>query len=160
MLISVYSHSLQLLDACVSNCGLSFHLEIASREFEQEFRKILHRTQEKTIRDKLLGCLEKWALNEFKTDPQLNLIPSMYNKLKHAGAEFPSQADESPSKKKHGHKSKSHSSSSGGTPSVNSSASAAAKEEADLAKGIAGENHFMLRNSFITICFINSLYSH
>lgn len=87
-----------MLDACVSNCGLTFHLEIASREFETEYRKLLHKTQEKAIRDKLLSCLEKWALNEFKSDPQLNLIPSMYNKLKQAGAEFPSSENDSPTK--------------------------------------------------------------
>ena len=31
----------QLLDACVSNCGNNFHLEMASREFESECRTLL-----------------------------------------------------------------------------------------------------------------------
>lgn len=32
--------------------------------------------------------LKKWAENDFKTDPQLNLIPSLYQKLKSEGHDF------------------------------------------------------------------------
>lgn len=32
--------------------------------------------------------LKKWAENEFKTDSQLNLIPTLYQKLKSEGYEF------------------------------------------------------------------------
>jgi len=76
----------------VSNCGLPFHLEIASRDFEQEFRKLIHKSQERTVKDKLLLCLHKWAEFEFKTDPQLDLIPSLYSKLKSSGVDFPSDS--------------------------------------------------------------------
>jgi signal transducing adaptor molecule len=74
----------------VSNCGLQFHLEIASRDFEQEFCKLISKIQEKTVRDKLLLCLQKWSENEFKSDPQLDLIPSLVGKLKQKGVDFPS----------------------------------------------------------------------
>ena len=37
----------QLLDACVNNCGKQFHLEVASREFETEFKKLLQKSQPK-----------------------------------------------------------------------------------------------------------------
>lgn len=32
--------------------------------------------------------LKKWAENEFKTDQEFNLIPSLYSKLKNEGADF------------------------------------------------------------------------
>lgn len=32
--------------------------------------------------------LKKWAENEFKTDHQLNLIPSLYKKLLNEGVDF------------------------------------------------------------------------
>lgn len=79
----------QLLDACVNNCGRNFQLEIASRDFETEFRKILQRSQPK-VAEKLKLLLKKWAEGDFKTDPQLSLIPSLYNKLKQEGMDFSS----------------------------------------------------------------------
>jgi signal transducing adaptor molecule len=37
---------------------------------------------------KLKQCLKKWAEGDFKTDPQLNLIPSLYQNLKSKGHDF------------------------------------------------------------------------
>lgn len=37
---------------------------------------------------RLKQLLKKWAEGEFKSDPQLNLIPSLYNKLKSEGVDF------------------------------------------------------------------------
>lgn len=37
---------------------------------------------------KLKQCLKKWAENDFKTDPQLNLIPSLYQHLRSKGYDF------------------------------------------------------------------------
>lgn len=42
--------------------------------------------------------LKGWAENEFKTDPQLNLIPTLYNKLRSEGYEFPSTTEKPKSK--------------------------------------------------------------
>jgi len=36
----------------------------------------------------LKQCLKKWAEGDFKADPQLNLIPSLYNKMKSEGHDF------------------------------------------------------------------------
>lgn len=37
---------------------------------------------------KLKICLKKWAENDFSKDPQLNLIPSFYNKMRSEGHDF------------------------------------------------------------------------
>lgn len=83
---------MQLLDACVSNCGKMFHLEIASRDFESDLRKLVNHSQPK-IAEKMKGLLKKWAEGDFKSDPQLNLIPSLYNKLRNEGHKFTSVSD-------------------------------------------------------------------
>lgn len=76
-----------LIDACVSNCGKKFHLEVASREFLTEARKLFEKGHPKVIeRFKLI--LRKWAENEFKTDPELNFIPAFYMQLKKEGFDF------------------------------------------------------------------------
>lgn len=78
---------LQLLDACVNNCGKTFHLEVASRDFETEIRRLLTKSQPR-VAERLRQTLKKWAENEFKSDPQLSLIPSLYLKLKQEGQDF------------------------------------------------------------------------
>ncbi|KAJ6649130.1 Signal transducing adapter molecule 1, partial [Pseudolycoriella hygida] len=83
----VVIQAITLLDACVNNCGKSFHLEIASRDFETDYRKLL-KNSEGTVAMKLKLSLKKWAESEFKSDPQLNLIPSLYHKLKEEGHDF------------------------------------------------------------------------
>ncbi|XP_067007912.1 signal transducing adapter molecule 1 isoform X2 [Anabrus simplex] len=83
----IVMQAITLLDACVNNCGKPFHLEIASRDFETEFRKLLNRSQPR-VADKLKQLLKKWAEGDFKGDPQLNLIPSLYSKLKQEGVDF------------------------------------------------------------------------
>lgn len=76
-----------LLDACVSNCTRKFHLEVASREFLTEARKLLEKGHPKVIeRFKLM--IKKWSENEFKTDPELNFIPAFYAQLKKEGYDF------------------------------------------------------------------------
>ncbi|KAF7996002.1 hypothetical protein HCN44_009040 [Aphidius gifuensis] len=83
----IVMQALTLLDACSSNCGKNFHLEIASRDFEAELKKLLSRAQPQII-EKTKILLKKWAENDFKSDSQLNLIPSLYNKLKQDGINF------------------------------------------------------------------------
>lgn len=89
----VVLQAITLLDACSNNCGKNFLLEVASRHFEQEFRKLLAKNLPHKVADKLKSLLKKWAENEFKNDPQLNLIPSLYTKLKQEGVDFSSVSD-------------------------------------------------------------------
>jgi len=95
----VVLQAITLLDACVNNCGKNFLLEVASRFFEQEFRKLLLlKNLPHKVNDRLKYLLKKWAENEFKNDPQLNLIPSLYSRLKQEGVDFSSISDSSSSK--------------------------------------------------------------
>ncbi|KAL5280799.1 STAM2 family protein [Megaselia abdita] len=83
----VVIQALTLLDACINNCGKTFHLEVASRDFETEYRKLLSKV-EPTVATKMKLKLKRWSENEFKADPQLNLIPTFYQKLKAEGHDF------------------------------------------------------------------------
>lgn len=76
-----------LLDACVSNCGKKFHLEVASREFINEARKLLEKGHPKVV-EKFKLLLKKWAENEFKSDPELSVILTFYNQLRSEGQDF------------------------------------------------------------------------
>ncbi|KAI8428380.1 hypothetical protein MSG28_002565, partial [Choristoneura fumiferana] len=76
-----------LLDACVANCGRAFLLEVASRDFLHELRRLLARAQPGVAR-RLRQLLRKWAENEFKGDAQLDLVPSLYHKLRQEGHDF------------------------------------------------------------------------
>lgn len=49
-----------------------------------------------SVAQKMRVSLKKWADNEFKTDPQLNLIPTLYQKLKSEGADFSDSTTETP----------------------------------------------------------------
>ncbi|XP_046401767.1 signal transducing adapter molecule 1 isoform X2 [Ischnura elegans] len=82
--------AITLLDACVNNCGHNFHLEVASRDFESEFRRLIGKWRSTPrVSDSLRRLLRSWAEGEFRSDPQLNLIPSLYNRLLKEGHEFP-----------------------------------------------------------------------
>lgn len=43
--------------------------------------KLMHRAPS-AVANKLRESLKRWSENEFSNDPQLNLIPSLYTKLK------------------------------------------------------------------------------
>lgn len=110
----VQCHAATLLDACVNNCGRAFRLEVASRDFEQEFRRVFARAQP-PVQKRLRALLRKWAEGEFREDPALDLIPSLHAKLR---AE----------------------SSAGGAPAASVAApavAAAAREQDELARAIA-----------------------
>ena len=88
----VVIQAITLLDACVNNCGKNFLLEIASRDFETEFKKLLTKSHPKIV-EKLKAMLKRWAEGEFSKDPQYSLIPSLYASLRRDGLDFSSEED-------------------------------------------------------------------
>lgn len=88
MHINVFSLLFQLLDACVNNCGKPFLLAVASRDFENEYKKLIHKSHPR-VSERLRQLLRSWAEGEFRNDSQLSLIPSLYAKLRQEGFDFP-----------------------------------------------------------------------
>ncbi|KNC31243.1 hypothetical protein FF38_14423 [Lucilia cuprina] len=88
----IVMQAITLLDACVSNCGKTFHLEIASREFQTEFIRLLGKVQPK-LQSKMCQVLKGWAEGDFRSDPELNLIPSLYAKLRQENYDFSNYND-------------------------------------------------------------------
>lgn len=85
----VTMQALTLLDACVNNCGRAFHLEICSRDFVSECRTLISQKAHPKVAQRLKLLIKRWAeMPEFKDDPSLSLIPSLYESLKKEGHEF------------------------------------------------------------------------
>uniref|UniRef100_A0A1A9WVZ4 Signal transducing adapter molecule 1 n=1 Tax=Glossina brevipalpis TaxID=37001 RepID=A0A1A9WVZ4_9MUSC len=92
----VVMQAITLLHACVNNCGKPFHLEIASREFENEYKRLLLKAEPK-VSSKMRQVLKQWAEGDFKNDAELNLIPTLYGRLRKEGYDF-TDFNEKPSK--------------------------------------------------------------
>lgn len=94
----VTMQALTLLDACVNNCGRPFHLEICSRDFVSECRTLIGQKAHPKVAQRLKLLIKRWAeMPEFKDEPSLNLIPSLYESLKKEGHDF-SDPDSMPKK--------------------------------------------------------------
>jgi len=83
----VAMQSLTLLDACVSNCGMKFHLELCTQDFVAECQKIINGGGHPKVAQKLKLLIKKWAENDLKSDPGF-IIPTFYSRLRSEGHDF------------------------------------------------------------------------
>lgn len=62
---------------------------MCSRDFESALRNLIANKQQPKVSERARLLVKKWA-KEFKADPQLSLMPSLYEKLKKEGVSFSS----------------------------------------------------------------------
>ncbi|WBW71040.1 Golgi localized Arf binding gamma-adaptin-like protein Gga22 [Schizosaccharomyces osmophilus] len=87
--------ALNLLDICVKNCGYAFHLQIATKEFLNEFvRRFPERPPSRLnkIQIMILSLIEEWRRTICRTDrynEDLGFIRDMHRLLSYKGYTFP-----------------------------------------------------------------------
>jgi signal transducing adaptor molecule len=84
--------ALELLNCCVSNCGVQFHQIVCSREMEKTIQHMVKNSNKKIVA-KLMKFLKKWSEDDFKGKSNLKLLPSLYKKLVDEGVEIESQSE-------------------------------------------------------------------
>lgn len=84
----VAHHALLVLEACVKNCGKRFHIEIATKEFLDDFQNILMGSAPEKVSSKILELIQCWS-SAFRNNPEYKIVIDMCNFLKLNGFEFP-----------------------------------------------------------------------
>ncbi|XP_059087624.1 hepatocyte growth factor-regulated tyrosine kinase substrate-like [Tigriopus californicus] len=80
--------ALQVMESCVKNCGALIHDEIATRQFMEELREIVKRTNDENIKKKVLEMIQHWGM-AFRNSPKYRIVTDTLNLMKAEGWEFP-----------------------------------------------------------------------
>ncbi|KAL3981499.1 VHS domain family protein [Acanthocheilonema viteae] len=88
----VAHHALLVLEACMKNCGVKFHAEIATRDFMEDLKNLSLDTTPDKVKNKILELLQCWAL-AFKNKPEYKIVVDTHNLMKLAGFDFPHVAE-------------------------------------------------------------------
>lgn len=82
--------TLTVLETCVKNCGLRFHVKIAQREFLNDLLRVVQpkNNPPTIVKERVLGLIQYWA-DAFQGRPQLATVGEVYEELKAQGVEFP-----------------------------------------------------------------------
>ncbi|BFZ17707.1 hypothetical protein BsWGS_20747 [Bradybaena similaris] len=85
--------ALQVLEACVKNCGSPLHIEVASKEF-MEFLKDLAKkgipdpSRADPVKEKILELIQTWS-HAFRNEPSYKAVEDTFHCLKVEGFKFP-----------------------------------------------------------------------
>lgn len=90
---NVAVYTLTLLEAIVKNCGGPVQAEVATRDFMDQFRRLV-RGSTTTVKTKCLDMIQTWA-RAFEMNPKYKIVPDTYNILKVEGHQFPPMNAES-----------------------------------------------------------------
>ena len=87
---SVVMATLRLLDYCVKNCGMRFHLQIFNREFLINLVQVMKpkNNPTKEIRTTMLASIQRWAI-AYQGVSELKEVCKTYEELVNKHVEFP-----------------------------------------------------------------------
>ncbi|KPM03590.1 hepatocyte growth factor-regulated tyrosine kinase substrate-like protein [Sarcoptes scabiei] len=80
--------ALQVLESCVKNCGSFFHIELATKEFMEEFHMILKNTIDNKVKNEILRLVQCWA-HAFRKEPSYKAVQDEMRLMKAEGFQFP-----------------------------------------------------------------------
>lgn len=83
--VSLYS--LQVLESCMKNCGSTIHDEVATKEF-MEFLKNLVHTRGDPVKGKILELIQVWS-HAFRNETKYKVVQDTFNLMKLEGHSFP-----------------------------------------------------------------------
>ncbi|KAL5493686.1 hypothetical protein EMCRGX_G014898 [Ephydatia muelleri] len=84
---NVQLHALTLLEACVSNCGSDFQIELTKPFFQSEVKALLGAHPDPKVSQRLRELLASWVA-EFRSNAQMKGLLTFVEQLRHEGHSF------------------------------------------------------------------------